>query len=254
MEVFGDLGPVVLAVAAAVAVFAGVVKGAVGFAMPILMVSGLSLVLPLNLALAALVVPTMVTNLLQAVRGGLPALVASARDYWRLIVTVLGMILLSAQLVTVLPSRVLYLMIGIPVSLYAISQLLGRPLTVPAKNRNTAQWITGLVGGFFGGFSGVWGPPVVALLTALNTPKAEQVRVQGIVYGMGSVMFALAHIRSGVITGYSMPLSVALLLPTLIGLSVGFYLQDRMDQDRFRKATMAVLLFAALNLIRRGLF
>ena len=39
----------------------------------------------------------------------------------------------------------------------------------------------------------------------------------------------------------------------MAGLFLGFKVQDRMDQALFRKATLAVLVIAGLNLIRRGL-
>ncbi|MFB1024878.1 MAG: sulfite exporter TauE/SafE family protein, partial [Octadecabacter sp.] len=55
----------------AVAVLAGLVKGVVGFAMPMIFISGLTLVLPPEQALAALIVPTLVTNGWQALRQGI---------------------------------------------------------------------------------------------------------------------------------------------------------------------------------------
>jgi hypothetical protein len=52
--------------ALALALFAGFVKGAVGFAMPMILVSGFAVFLPQELALAGLILPTLVTNLSQA--------------------------------------------------------------------------------------------------------------------------------------------------------------------------------------------
>ena len=51
-----------------VALFAGLVKGVVGFAMPTILISGLTFVLAPEQALAALIVPTLVTNGWQALR------------------------------------------------------------------------------------------------------------------------------------------------------------------------------------------
>jgi len=44
------------------------------------------------------------------------------------------------------------------------------------------------------------------------------------------------------------------LVPALAGLWLGFQVQDRMDQEAFRKATLVVLVVAGLNLVRRGIF
>ncbi|WP_425092755.1 sulfite exporter TauE/SafE family protein [Tropicimonas sp. S265A] len=236
-----------------VAVFAGIVKGAVGFAMPLVMMSGLSAVLPVPIALAGLILPTLVMNVWQALRGGVGALWRATQKYWRLLSIVLVFIFLSGQLVVALPEALLSAMIGVPITFYAASQLLGWRLRVAPRHHRRAEVGTGIVAGFFGGFSGIWGPPIVAYLTALDTPKAEQVRAQGLLYGMGSVAFLITHLRTGVLTGISLQFSAALLVPAAIGMAVGFWLQDKMDQARFRQATMVLLLVAGLNLIRRSL-
>ena len=46
---------------------------------------------------------------------------------------------------------------------------------------------------------------------------------------------------------------MALVIPASIGMIVGFYVQDRLDQEKFRYLTLIVLVVAGLNLIRRGL-
>ena len=90
-------------------------------------------------------------------------------------------------------------------------------------------------------------------LTALDTPKAESVRVQGVVYFLGAVFLLLAHMQSGVMNATIAPLSALVIIPALLGQSIGIWLQDRMPQAVFRRATLAVLVIAGLNLIRRGL-
>ena len=90
-------------------------------------------------------------------------------------------------------------------------------------------------------------------LTALDTPKKEQMRVQGVIYGLGAVLLFFAHIGSGVLRAETAPFSVLLVVPALIGMVAGGYLQDRIDQATFRRVTLAVLLVAGLNLLRRGL-
>lgn len=253
MDIIVSLSLLVLGFALGVALFAGIVKGAVGFAMPLIMMSGLSAVLPITWALGGLILPTLVMNLWQALRGGLRPLFSTARTYHRLLTIVLGMILLSGQLVLALPDALLSAMIGVPVTVYAASQLLGWRLSVPARHKGRAEIGTGLVAGFFGGFSGIWGPPIVAYLTAMDTPKAEQVRAQGMLYGMGSVAFLATHLRTGVVNADSLQFSALLLAPAALGMVMGFWLQDRMDQARFRRATMVLLLIAGLNLIRRAI-
>lgn len=247
-----SLPPLLFALAVVVAFFAGFVKGAVGFALPMIMISGFSMFLPARTALAALILSTVLSNVAQAFRQGWAPAVGSLRTYWRLIGTIVLFIFVSAPLVTVLPSWSLYLMLGVPILAFTLSQLMGKQLILHATHRNRAEVLMGAVGGFFGGISGVWGPPVIAYLLSFNTEKKEMVRVQGVVFLIGGVMLLGSHLTSGVLNARTLPLSAALVVPAGIGMWLGFQVQDRLDPNLFRKVTLVILAIAAANLIRKG--
>ena len=242
----------VLAFSLAVALLAGVVKGVVGFAMPMILISGLSTVMPPEQALAGLILPTLVTNGMQALRQGWREAARSVRRFAGFLLAGLLTLLLAAQLVAILPASVLLLAIGVPVVIFAAVQLAGWQPALAGGSRPLELAIGGFAG-FIGGVSGVWGPPTVLYLTALGTEKREQMRVQGVIYGLGAVALALAHTGSGVLNARSVWLSVALLPPAVLGMWLGGLVQDRIDQRLFRRATLAVLVVAGLNLVRRGL-
>jgi len=250
---FLGIEPVFLVLTVLVTAIAGFVKGSVGFGLPMIMVSGLGSILSPELALAALILPTVAANLWQALRGGVGAALAAVRHFAVYIGILLVFIAGSAQLVRVLPAQAMYLVLGVPVVIFAAMQLLGLRLHIPPERRRRAEVVLGVIAGSIGGLSGVWGPPTVAYLTAIDSTKAEQIRVQGVVYGAGAVVLLAAHLNSGVLRAETLPLSVAMLVPALVGMAVGFRVQDRLDHARFRKATLLVLVLVGLNLIRRGI-
>ncbi len=252
-QLFGGIEPFYIGVAIVVTLLGGFVKGAVGFAMPMVMISAMGSFMPPELALAALIVPTVVANVWQGLRGGVAEAWASVKSFRFYIGIVLICIALSAQLVRVLPPAAMLLIVGGPITLFAVSQLFGWRLTIRPEHRRRAEVVIAGFAGLVGGVSGVWGPPTVAYLTALATPKREHIRVQGVVYAMGAIVLFFAHLRSGVLNAATLPLSLSLVVPALIGMAAGLWAQDRMDQERFRKATLAVLVLAGLNLVRRGL-
>jgi len=94
----------------------------------------------------------------------------------------------------------------------------------------------------------------VAYLTAINTPKQDQIRIQGVIYGLGAVALLGAHIRSGVLTPTTGLFSAVLVLPAFVGTYFGLKINDRIDQVVFKKATLFILLLAGLNLLRRGIW
>jgi uncharacterized membrane protein YfcA len=251
-DVLPDLSPLSFALALGVALLAGVVKGVVGFAMPMIMISGLSSIVSPTLALAGLILPTLVTNGMQALRQGPRAAMATVQRFGLFLAVGLVALLVSSQLVAVIPGDVMLLAIGVPVLCFALVQLAGwAPAQISAGPRIEAA--IGGFAGFIGGLSGVWGPPVVMYLTALGTEKTEQMRIQGVIYGLGAVALAVAHVGSGILTLSSAALSAVLVLPAVLGMWLGGLLQDRIDQRAFRRATLLVLIVAAANLVRRAL-
>ncbi|HKK35961.1 MAG TPA: sulfite exporter TauE/SafE family protein [Paracoccaceae bacterium] len=233
---------------------AGFVKGAVGFALPLIALSGLGSVYPPTLAVAALIGPTVVTNVWQTFRQGFGAAWSSLKRFWRLNLMLFVLIGLFAQLVAVLPDRVLFLILGAGVFAFGVLQLLGLRLPKPSKRMELpVEGGVALVGGFFGGLSGIWGPPVVLYLAALEVEKRDAVRAQGISFLIGSIVLVAAHLRSGLLLGQGGTLTLVMLAPALLGMAFGLAVQDRLDPAVFRKVTLAVLVVAGLNLIRRGL-
>lgn len=250
---FGIETGATLVLALLIGFFAGVIKGIVGFAMPMVTVSGLATIASAEVAIAGMILPTVVTNLWQALRQGPRAAWASIRRFRAFLVTGGVVMMLAAQAVPWLPGQLLLLFLGVSITLFVLLQILGIRMRLPEGAGSRTEPIFGAIAGFFGGLSGIWGPPTVAMLTAMNTEKAEQIRVQGVIYGLGSLVLVAAHLGSGVLRAETLPLTAALVPPALLGMALGFRLQDRFDQATFRKVTLVVLLFGGLNLIRRGL-
>ncbi len=237
-----------------VAGFAGVVKGVVGFAMPMILISLLGSIVAPELALAGLIVPTLVTNLLQFASQGMGAALSSVKRF-RVFLGVGGvMLVLSSQLFAFVPVRVFLTALGCLITGFALFQLLGKPLTIRPEHAGRAEWMVGGFAGILGGFSGVWGPPTVAYLTALGTEKEEQIRIQGVIYFLGAVLLALAHLQSGILNSTTVVFSAILVLPAMAGMWVGARMRRSIDQDAFRSATLIVLCIAGLNLLRRAVF
>jgi uncharacterized membrane protein YfcA len=251
-EFLDILPPAVFVFACAVTMLGGFVKGAVGFAMPLIMISGMGILIEPELVIAAIIIPIVLGNCLQVARAGLgPARVATI-EHWRYILVVCVMILVAAQFVRSIPEDTMFIVLGVPVVGLCVIQLIGwRPQITP-KWRRPFEWTAGMMAGTLGGLAGTWGPPTVLYLLALNTPRDRQMAVQGVIYGLGSLMLLLGHLQSGILNAETWHFSAALVVPGIIGMWLGFRLGDRFDQERFRRVTLWVLVIAGANLIRRG--
>lgn len=246
------LTPALFAFAFGVTLLGGFVKGAIGFAMPLIMISGMGILIPPELVVAGIVIPIVISNILQVARSGFGNARSSLQEHWRYVLIVCVMILVAAQFVRSIPGDVMFVVLGLPVVALCAVQLIGwRPQITP-RWRRPFEWCAGGLAGILGGLTGTWGPPTVLYLLALNTPRASQMSVQGVIYGLGSVMLLLGHLQSGILNAQTWSFSAALVVPALLGMWLGFRLGDRFDQERFRRVTLWVLILAGGNLIRRG--
>lgn len=252
MEILTSLtNPLVIIAICAVPMLAGFVKGVVGFGMPMLLLSGLSSLIAPEMALAALIIPTLVSNGWQALHLG-PSAALEVVLKFKLFMIIGGIALVSAaQLVPIVDKTILLLILGIFVTIFAALQLTGWQPKLRPSTRVEAGF--GLIAGTAGGFTGVWGPPTVMYLTLLNTAKKDQVVIQGVIYGMGAVALTFAHINSGLLTWNTGVFSAVLLVPAMIGLVLGIRLQNVIDQAMFKRVTNIALLFGGLNLLRLAL-
>ncbi len=250
IEIWSD--PMILGILCLVAILSGFVKGVIGFAMPTIMIAGLGAVLPPDLALAGLILPTFVANIRQASYQGVARMIASVKRYQVFLIAGGISMLIAAQLYRLLPQHLIMLLIGTVITGFAVTQLMGLRLQTSAQKGHRAEIGFGTCAGFMGGVSGMWGPPTVAMLTAQNTPKHEQMQVQGVIYLAGSVVLLVSHIGSGVLDAQSALFSAMLIVPALIGQFAGGAVLDRIDQSLFRRLTLIMLVFAGLNLLRRA--
>lgn len=239
--------------AAAVLFVGGFAKGVVGFALPMIAISGLGAFLPAPTAVALFLLPGLVSNTWQTLRDGWAPARAAMRRLWLLNAILLPGILFFSQFLRVIDERAFFVTLGALLVAFALSQLVGWRATFLARWPRMAEVGAGLIGGFGGGLFGVWGPPVTLYLLACDTSKAETMRALGLVFALGSLTLTVGHLASGVLNAQTLPLSLAGIAPVMAGMALGYALHDRLDARAFRRATLAVLAIAGLNLLRRGL-
>lgn len=252
-ELVHSFAPSLIILVILITILAGIIKGAVGFAMPLVMVSGISMVMDPKIAIASIIAPIVVSNVMQTFRQGLAPVIAGIKEFWRYILIACTAIFLTAQLVPSIPSRTLYFVVGVPVLVLSLIQLLGVRFSIPKERKRLAELSAASVSGSIGGLTGTWGPITVLYLMAVGISKGKQVIVQGIVFGTGAITIVFAHLKSGLLNEQTSAFTLALLPFSLLGMWLGFKIHDRLDQARFRQITLIVLVVAALNLLRKGI-
>lgn len=245
-------GTLALAGAAVVLFIGGFVKGAIGFALPLIALAGMGAFLPAPLAVALMVLAAMMANVWQALAWGPVAAVRNFRRYWVLNLTLLPMIAVGTQILPLLDERSIFLVIGTAVCFFSVLQLIGYRPPDPSAYAKPVEAGVGIFSGLIGGISGAWGPPIVFYLLARRTPPVDQVLTQGVSFLLGTLILSGGLAVSGILNAQTWPLSVAGIVPVLLGMGLGLRIAPKLNPATFRKATLAMLIFAGLNLLRRG--
>ncbi len=244
-------GVVPMAIATAGFFLGGCVKGSIGFALPTIAVAIGATVLPPEVAVAYLALPSVVMNIWQGAREGLAAAWHTFQEFRILIGVMLVTLFAATQLLPHLDTREFSMIMGLGLSVFSIAQLFGwRPTSPP---RPAADIVAGVLGGFFGGISGAWGVPILMLLLSLDIPKKRFIRTCAITFLLGSFPFIAGHVMTGVLNPQTVAVSALMLVPVGIGMRLGQKVQDRLDSERLRTLILVVLVLAGANFLRQAL-
>lgn len=231
---------------------AGAVKGLAGIGMPTAAIALMTLFLDPRTAIALVLFPMLGSNAWQLWRAG--EFQRTARRY-----AVFAVILVAGVTVTVLSTknagdRALLAILGVVVLFFVAVSWRGLVPPLAARYDPIAQVGFALLAGIVGGMTAGWGAPLAMYLATKQVDKDEFVRASGFLIFVGSLPLCLTYVQLGFMTGPLAVVSATMLIPTLIGFSLGEVFRNRLTGDGFRTAILIVFVLMGLNLIRRAIW
>ena len=249
----GGYAPEMLALIAGIFVLAGLVKGTTGIGLPTAAVGMMSQVIDPRQAIALVVFPSLLSNAWQMWRSGRVGEVLLR--YWLYIACLMTLIaVVSATLTARVETGTLMIILGCVVMLFSVSSLVWSPPFLPPRFDRAGQAVAGVASGVLGGLTAIWAPAMVTYLMARRVAKDDFVAATGVMIFAGTLPLIGGFWSSGLITGASSGVSLALTLPALLGFAGGEVLRRRLDAERFRTVVLVVFLVMGLNLIRKAVF
>lgn len=245
------LEPQMLAIAVAVFLLAGIIKGMIGIGLPTASVGMLSQVIDPRIAIALIVFPSLLSNAWQVWRMG--DMLGALRRYWLFLVMLMSMILLvTTQVTSAVPTQTIMLVLGCVIILFSASSLAWSPPHIPERFDRLGQFISGTASGVLGGLTAIWAPPMVTYLMGRRTEKDEFVRATGVIIFMGTLPLIAGFYSNGMLNGALALISIGLTIPAIAGFQIGEVIRRKLDADRFRNVVLIVFLIMGLNLMRRA--
>ena len=228
----------------------GLVKGTLGFGMPMVALPIIAFVLPATTAMILLCAPIILTNFLQIkFKQG----VSSYRFLPMFLSMILGLII-GARLILEININTITQIIALSIIFAALVNCFGIKINnINTKSEKTITIILGFGSGILGGLSTFYGPPMLAYLVAADLPKEKFVRTVSTMYFIGSFPLYGSLIYYGFATTQDLIISLGLLIPAFISQQIGTKIRDKINQKQFRICILATLIILGVSLLIKTL-
>ena len=211
---------------------AGFVKGVVGFGLPPVAIALLGLAMAPAEAAALMIVPSLVTNVWQAMAG--PGVGRLVRRLWPMLVGIGLGTWAGSGLITEDGNGQAATMLGIALAAYAVLGLTAVQFSVAARAEPLLSPPIGAVTGLVASATGVFAIPAVPYLQALGLEKDDLVQALGLSFTVSTVALAASLADHGAFALTAAGESLLALAPALVGMAVGQRLRSRISPAAFR--------------------
>ena len=230
---------------------AAYVKGTTGMGFPLIATPMVALLLDIRTAVVILIIPNILMDLTQIVRGGLSARVFR-RFTWLFVLTVVG-VFLGTKVLATLPLWILNLTLGMMVLAFVVSSFFPYGFHISANRERVLSPVVGMGVGFLNGMTNAAGPPLAVYLYSLQLPKTEFIKSIATIFFVTKISQLIAISTWNLFTASTLRLSFAVTLFILLGFYAGLKTQDWINQQNFNRGLLALLSVIGVVLIVRAL-
>jgi len=229
-------------------IVAGIAKGAIGIGLPPIAVGLMTLAVPLEDSLAIMTIPTLTTNVWQAIYGR--GLLRLFRRFWTLALTATITLLIVAATLHQLGSPKATAWLGVMLVVYSTIALLAWR---PRVSREAERWMNPVMGaasGFVAGITGIAAVPFLPYMQSLEINKDDLVQALGILFIFLIGALGIALLRQGAFDATNVIGGVAAIVPTSIGVWLGQKSRNALSPEMFRRVFLIGLLGIGLHMAR----
>jgi len=227
-------------------IIAGIAKGAIGMGMPPIAIGLMSLAVPLESAIAIMVVPTMVTNIWQAIYGG--GFRILMRRFGTMAFTAMVGILAVGLAFSSLGSPQMAGWVGVLLVVYSVLALTAWRPHVPRRFEWWANPLIGLASGCVAGSTGVAAIPFLPYMQSLEMDSPELVQALGIMFLFITGMLAVSLGLHGAYHLTNSVGSIAAIAPTMLGVWIGQRARRRLSPQTFRRIFLLGMMAIGVHL------
>jgi uncharacterized protein len=245
-----EIDSATVAAIAAILLLAGFVKGVIGFGLPSISMGLLSLLMTPTQAAALLLLPNLVTNVVQGLAG--PALKALLHRMSPLLLGTLIGVVMTEWATGGREMRFAVRLLGVTLLIYALLGLFSIRFSVPARLEKPWGWVAGLATGAMTALTGVYVIPSGPYLQAIGLEKNELVQALGLSFLVASGGLGVALWTRGAVAPSVAGASALALIPALGAMLIGQRVRGLIPDQLFRRLFYLGMLALGLWLAVRG--
>lgn len=231
--------PMIIAIVAAAFLFAGLVKGVVGLGLPTVALALLTATVGLPQAMALLLAPAIVTNIWQGAVGG--HFQTIFRRLWPFLVIAIVTVWAGVAILASVEVALVSMLFGVFLAAYSLMSLRQVRFSI---RRDQEPWLGPVLGVGSGMMTGLTGSavPGVLYLQAIGLPRDILIQAMGVLFTLSTGALALALGSNDLLTAELGIMSVAAVVPAILGMVLGQKVRKRMPEAVFRRALFLALL------------
>ncbi len=228
----------------------GIVKGSVGIGMSMFSVPIIAFILPPTKAMMLLCFPVIFTNFLQMdVKKG----VGSFRFLPMFIALFLGL-LIGGKLILNLSLNFISISIATVIIIFTSLNYFGISLkNIKKANEKILSVIIGFLSGILGGLTTFYAPPIITFLISINLDKEFFIRTTATMYFFASIPLYSSMLYHGLGNYYDLIMSLALVVPAIIGQYFGSKIRKKLSNEIFQKLVLIILIMIGFSLLFKNL-
>lgn len=230
---------------------AGTVKGVIGLGLPTVSLAVLAVLLDLTTAMALLLVPSFVTNVWQALAGGMGKKVV--KRIWHFLLMASITVWLGATALTRLELHLLSALLGGLLIVYAGINLWGFRFSIPHRHEIWLGPIAGLMNGVFTGMTGSFVVPGVMYLQGIGLPRDALIQSMGMLFTVSTIALGAALHGTRLLTPEHAMVSLIALIPAMAGMIAGQKIRKKLPEQLFRRLFFVAILLMGLYIMINAL-
>lgn len=240
-----------LATVLAIYLAAGLVKGAMGFGLPLVSIGMLPFVVPIETALALNAIVVVLTNVQQIAQGG--AYRAGFRAAWPVIAAMALTVPLGAWLAAWLTAQTLLLVLGVSILIFLAVSLTTPRLAIAPEWRVPAGGLTGSAAGIVGALTSAPGAIFVMYMVSLQTERPVYMTGLGLIMASFGVFVTASYALTDVMRVEHVAPALISVPAAILGMVLGNLSARKLAAETFRRIILALLAVLAILMIRRAL-